>query len=100
MQKAKRRLQDKERAKDPVRKLYWSARWKEESKAFLRERPWCCVPDCDRPSDTVDHNEPHKGDLGLFWDQSNWRPICHRCHSRKTARQDGGFGNKIRRTKA
>ncbi|MFR3634507.1 MAG: HNH endonuclease [Sutterella sp.] len=37
--------------------------------------------------------KPHKGDMALFWDQSNWQPLCHTCHSKKTAREDGGFGN-------
>jgi 5-methylcytosine-specific restriction protein A len=31
--------------------------------------------------------------MALFWDQSNWQPLCHTCHSKKTAREDGGFGN-------
>ncbi|WP_414713895.1 HNH endonuclease [Scandinavium sp.] len=25
---------------------------------------------------------------------SNLQPLCHRCHSEKTAREDGGFGFK------
>jgi 5-methylcytosine-specific restriction endonuclease McrA len=25
-------------------------------------------------------------------DWSNLRPLCHRCHSRKTVLNDGGFG--------
>jgi len=41
----------------------------------------------------VDHIIPHRGDLALFWDEkNNWQALCHRCHSRKTAREDGGFG--------
>ncbi len=40
----------------------------------------------------VDHIIPHKGDMSLFWDPSNWQSLCHACHSRKTAREDGGFG--------
>jgi 5-methylcytosine-specific restriction protein A len=30
--------------------------------------------------------------MALFWDSSNWQPLCHECHSSKTAREDGGFG--------
>ncbi|MEC7815831.1 HNH endonuclease signature motif containing protein [Marinobacter alkaliphilus] len=41
----------------------------------------------------VDHIIPHRGDLKLFWSRSNWQSLCHPCHSRKTAREDGGFGN-------
>ncbi|WP_409558335.1 HNH endonuclease [Achromobacter animicus] len=32
----------------------------------------------------------------LFWDRANWQPLCWRCHSRKTAREDGAFGNRRR----
>ncbi|WP_186318376.1 HNH endonuclease, partial [Bacillus pumilus] len=24
---------------------------------------------------------------------SNWQPLCASCHNRKTAKEDGGFGN-------
>ncbi len=41
----------------------------------------------------VDHIQPHRGDMTLFWDSSNWQPLCHRHHAQKTAREDGGFGN-------
>jgi len=41
----------------------------------------------------VDHVRPHKGDPALFWDHGNWQPMCWPCHSRKTAKSDGGFGN-------
>lgn len=52
-----------------------------------------CV-DCGGIATDVDHDKPHKGDIRLFWDKSNWRSRCHSCHSKKTASQDGGFGNK------
>ncbi|WP_144469068.1 HNH endonuclease signature motif containing protein, partial [Bacillus pumilus] len=38
---------------------------------------------------------PHKGDKKLFWDSSNWQPLCASCHNRKTAKEDGGFGNGL-----
>lgn len=44
----------------------------------------------------VDHIEAHRGDLGLFWRRSNWQALCKPCHSRKTATEDGGFGNADR----
>ncbi|WP_433738985.1 HNH endonuclease [Pseudomonas putida] len=45
----------------------------------------------------VDHIEPHRGDMSLFWDRTNWQSLCHPCHSVKTAGEDGGFGNAGRR---
>jgi 5-methylcytosine-specific restriction protein A len=44
----------------------------------------------------VDHITPHKGNKELFYDVSNLQSLCHSHHSQKTAKEDGGFGNKIR----
>ncbi|MGY6410502.1 MAG: HNH endonuclease [Alkalilacustris sp.] len=43
----------------------------------------------------MDHATPHKGGRKLFWDRSNWAPMCASCHGRKTARHDGGFGRPV-----
>lgn len=72
-------------------------RWGIESRKFLAAHPWCAV--CLRegryePAQEVDHIRPHKGDMNLFWDRDNWQALSHRCHSRKTARENGGFGNR------
>ena len=42
----------------------------------------------------VDHIVPVRGpDDSRFWDALNWQVLCGpRCHARKTATQDGGFG--------
>jgi 5-methylcytosine-specific restriction protein A len=32
----------------------------------------------------IDHIIPHRGDKRLFWDRTNWQPICQACHDRKT----------------
>ena|SRR5690554_4960799 len=74
-------------------------RWRKARIPFLEQHPLCA--DCksnDRVSaaEVVDHVIPHKGCEVLFWDQSNWQPLCKPCHSRKTASEDGGFGNKSR----
>lgn len=41
-----------------------------------------------------DHIQPHDGQSDpRFWDHRNLQLLCHgRCHSRKTATKDGGFG--------
>lgn len=76
--------------------------WQKASKAFLRAHPLCQCPDCDegrkrlRPSDVVDHIEPHRGDMALFWNRGNWQAMNKLCHDAKTAREDGGFGNRGR----
>jgi 5-methylcytosine-specific restriction protein A len=46
-------------------------------------------------SECTDHIVAVTGpDDPLFWDKTNWQPICHTCHSIKTAKEDGSFGNK------
>nr|DAO17220.1 MAG TPA: HNH endonuclease [Caudoviricetes sp.] len=75
----------------------YNSKWSRASKLFLATHPWCA--ECLRRdgirvrATETDHIIPHKGDRHLFWDQSNWQPLCHSCHSVKTAREDGGFGN-------
>jgi 5-methylcytosine-specific restriction protein A len=75
--------------------------WQRARKAFLIDHPLCV--ECMKqgrytPATEVDHIKPHKGDKNLFWDIHNWQSLCHACHSRKTAREDGGFGNHGRTT--
>lgn len=43
-----------------------------------------------------DHIEAHEGNSDpRFWDMSNLQLLCHdRCHARKTATKDGGFGSR------
>ena len=36
----------------------------------------------------VDHIKPHRGDQKLFWDRSNWQPLCEHHHNVKTLRID------------
>lgn len=83
---------------DKNSKLY-TYRWRKASKHFLKEHPLCrhCQQE-DRVTTAteVDHKIPHGGDQKLFWDRSNWQPLCKKCHSRKTALEDGGFGNDLR----
>ena len=77
----------------------YNRRWRRARKMFLAEHPLCA--ECEKngrltAATVVDHIIPHKGDQSLFWDESNWQPLCKRCHDRKTVREDGGFGNKIK----
>ena len=66
-------------------------KWQKASRRFLEEHP-LCVRCMERgvytKAEVVDHIVPHRGDMKLFWDRSNWRALCHRHHSEKTARED------------
>jgi 5-methylcytosine-specific restriction protein A len=73
----------------------YTSKWRKASKAFLDKHPWCteCMKHYIYEAATeTDHIIPHKGNMKLFWDKSNWQGLCHSCHSRKTAKEDGGFG--------
>lgn len=77
----------------------YDAKWRKASKAFLREHPLCACG-CRGKATIVDHIRPHRGDLGLFWDRSNWQAMTKAHHDRKTARDDGGGGNVRRQPDA
>ena len=75
----------------------YGSRWQKAREGYLRSHPLC--RECEKqgkltPATVVDHIIPHKGDQGLFWDKDNWGALCKPCHDAKTAREDGGFGNK------
>lgn len=72
-------------------------RWQQARAGWLRSHPLCAH--CERAglvvaANEVDHIKPHKGDMAMFWDSSNWQSLCKPCHSAKTATEDGGFGRK------
>jgi 5-methylcytosine-specific restriction protein A len=76
-------------------KIY-NNRWRKASKAYLKDNPLCVhckKEDRHTPATEVDHIIPHGGDMKRFWDKSNWQSLCKKCHSKKTALEDGGFGN-------
>lgn len=77
----------------------YNSKWRKARALFLQQHPLCVH--CEKenritPATDLDHIIPHKGDMSLFWDQTNWQPLCKSCHSRKTVTEDGGFGNKIK----
>jgi 5-methylcytosine-specific restriction enzyme A len=58
--------------------------WRTLRDAFLRTHPLCRY--CHElglltPARVVDHRIPHRGDRVLFYDQSNWDPLCTPCHN-------------------
>lgn len=91
----------------------YDSRWTKARDTFLRQRPLCECDECRQlsrvlPATVVDHIKRHglkealdSGDVeriaqaqALFWDKANWMPMSKQCHDRKTARVDGGFGNR------
>lgn len=87
---------------NPRSPLYDSMRWKRLRRWHLAQEPTCrqCKADgrANGLSLQVDHITPHNGDPALFFDGANLQSLCPTHHSRKTAREDGGFGRKPRST--
>ena len=74
--------------------------WRQARVEYLRKHPLCV--ECQKIGRTtaakiVDHIIPHRGNKTLFWDESNWQSLCSSHHSIKTAREDGGFGNVVKK---
>lgn len=75
----------------------YTSAWRKARAQWLRSHPLCTMCDAQTPAHAakeVDHRIPHCGDQRLFWDANNWQGGCKAAHSRKTAREDGGFGNR------
>lgn len=75
-----------------IEKWYHRVHWRNLRKLVLSRDPVCRI--CQRNAATVaDHVIPHKGQWSLFTDLNNLQGICRPCHSIKTAKEDGGWGN-------
>lgn len=71
-------------------------KWQKAREGYLRSHPLCAEHEKQGQlvkATIVDHIIPHKGNKNMFWDSSNWQPLCKLCHDAKTAREDGAFGN-------
>lgn len=68
----------------------YGSRWQRARRLVLAEEPICMI--CKRePSTRVDHKIPKtKGGTDY---RENLQGLCESCHNRKTAAEDGGFGN-------
>ena len=78
-QRARKANADKRRPS--ARKRGYTNTWDIERAAFLVENPKCATLGCANSATVVDHIKPHRGNQCLFWDRSNWQPLCTHCHS-------------------
>lgn len=66
-------------------------RWQQARERFLAANPlcrFCAERNRTEVATVVDHKIPHRGDQSLFWDQSNWQPLCKPCHDGEKKRQE------------
>lgn len=77
-------------------KRYQSKRWKVFREMYLAEHPLCKnFDDCHNFAEHVDHIKRIESEEDeLFYDENNLQALCRKCHSKKTAMEDGGFGNR------
>lgn len=94
---AKVEAKEYDRARGSSSQRGYTSRWQRYSRSFRKANPLCVNCSAQgliRPSEHVDHIKAVSGaDDPLFWDKSNHQALCQSCHSRKTIREDGGFGS-------
>lgn len=92
------RVKQRDRDRGTAHQRGYDAEWKKHRDQFLLENPLCV--DCRKkgyvmPATVVDHIVPHKGDKDLFWDKTNWQPLCETHHNIKTASEDRGAWSPV-----
>jgi len=83
--------------RESAAKRGYDHKWRQARITYLKRNPLCvqCMKEGKVVAATVvDHIIAHKGNQRLFWDKSNWQPLCKLHHDQKTVREDGGFGTK------
>lgn len=93
---AKQRLKRSNQNRDQDVRYLYDKKWSRESTAFRREFPACALcmkRGIVRLPEVVDHWEPHKGDSQLFWDRTNWAPLCKSCHDGPKRRIELAWSN-------
>jgi 5-methylcytosine-specific restriction protein A len=90
-------------AADPVRKasqrLYASRRWKDLRLQAIAAEPTCRMCRARgivRAGTHLDHVTPWHDEVTFWQPEGGFQVLCASCHSSKTNRADGGFGNPIR----
>lgn len=66
-------------------------KWQKARAEFLRSHPLCVMCEAEgrvTAATVVDHITPHRGNQSLFWDRSNWAPLCAHHHSSEKQREE------------
>ncbi len=87
------REHDRTRAKaNPLRRLYGTAQWQKLRWSVLVRDLFTCRICRTAVADTsllvADHIKPHRGNLDLFWDESNLQCLCKKCHDTVKQREE------------
>ena len=82
----KAKIQHERKAGQDLR--YWSYKWKQARKTYLRTHPLCA--NCYEFANVVDHIEPVRLGTHDFYDPDNWQPLCTHCHAVKSGQERWG----------
>lgn len=66
-------------------------KWQQARKRHLASHPLCVMCQAAgrvEAATVVDHITPHRGDMTLFWNESNWQSLCATHHSRDKQREE------------
>jgi 5-methylcytosine-specific restriction protein A len=79
----------KPRHRKSARERGYSTQWDAFARHWLAVHPLCA--ECQRhgrltPAECVDHIQPHRGDMEVFWRAGNHQSLCRACHTAKTRR--------------
>ena len=69
--------------------------WRKARLVFLAANPLCKMCSDNNVvnvATVVDHIIPHRGDQSLFWDKTNWQPLCQHHHNSEAQRKDKEYG--------
>jgi 5-methylcytosine-specific restriction enzyme A len=69
----------------------YGGKWRTARLSYLSANPLCVMcmaKDIIASADVVDHIKPHRGDMVLFWDMSNWQSLCYSCHNSTKQREE------------
>ena len=86
-----------EQRRPSAHKRGYTRKWDAASKGFLRANPLCVgYPrgvHGERPvaAEVTDHIEAAAKRPDLFWERSNWQPLCGDCNKRKNIAEEGGL---------
>lgn len=75
-----------DRHRPSARARGYNHEWRKARTAYLAMHLRCVR--CGKPATVVDHITPHKGNDRLFWDRTNWQPLCASCHSKHKQREE------------
>ena len=68
----------------------YGSKWQRARRAYLSKHPLCVLCKAngrDEEARHVDHIIPHRGDMKLFWDESNWMSLCVPHHNAKSVKE-------------